>query len=97
MHFDEKKHGALLKPNSLIKFWARQAFMPDYEKDQGNKGRKVQFADDEDLGWMKKFCVISNIDPDNKDTCKGDSGSNILLYMTYIKIKIMLTVENVYT
>ena len=63
----------------------------------GNENKCARFADEEDLGWMKKFCVISNIDPDNKDTCKGDSGSNILLYMTYIKIKIMLTVENVYT
>ena len=48
MHFDEKKHGALLKPNSLIKLWAKQSFIPDYDKDQGNKGRKVQFKDDMD-------------------------------------------------
>ena len=60
MHFDEKKHGALLKPNSLIKFWARQAFMPDYEKDQGNKGRKVQFADDEDLNEESRANISVN-------------------------------------
>jgi len=41
----------------------------------GNENKCARFADEEDLGWMKKFCVISNIDPDNKDTCKGDSGS----------------------
>ena len=44
MHFDEKKHGNVLKPNSLIKLWAQNAYVPDYDN-AGKQGRKVQFKD----------------------------------------------------
>ena len=53
----------------------------------GNDNKCARFADDDDLGWMKKFCVISTIDPTHKTTCKGDSGSNDLLYKIYFTTK----------
>merc|ERR1719356_1893844 len=43
----------------------------------GNDNKCARFADDNDrmYGWMKQFCVMSTIDPSQKDTCGGDSGS----------------------
>ena len=34
--------------------------MPDYEKDQGNRGRKVQFADDGDLNEESRANISVN-------------------------------------
>lgn len=40
MHFDEKRHGNILKPNSVIRLRAQSAYIPDYEN-AGKAGRKV--------------------------------------------------------
>ena len=62
----------------------------------GNENKCERFADADDLGWMKKFCVISSANPSEKTTCVGDSGSNnFTLYDLFQKT--ILEVKNVHS
>ena len=65
----------------------------------GNDNKCARFANanDKRYGWMKKFCVISSVNPSNprKTTCEGDSGSNYFtLYDLFKKIILEVSKEN---